>query len=130
MNLITHVAQFAGALRAAGVRVAIGDEVDALAALGRVDVGDPEEVRWGLRCALKIRPRDAETSERLFAALWRAGLRDYRMVFNVPGDPVAEVTAAFRALIDTLAEGRTPDLEAMRRVGGGVFTRGHFARAV
>ena len=63
------------------------------------------------------------------AALWRAGLRDYRMVFNVPGDPVAEVTAAFRALIDTLKEGRTPDLESMRRVGG-TFTRGHFARAV
>jgi putative protease len=64
------------------------------------------------------------------AALWRSGLRDYRMVFNVPGDPVAEVTAAFRALIDTLTEGRTPDLESMRRVGGGMFTRGHFARAV
>jgi putative protease len=64
------------------------------------------------------------------AALWRAGLRDYRMVFNVPGDPVAEVTAAFRALIDTLQEGRTPDLDVMRRVAGGAFTRGHFARAV
>jgi uncharacterized protein with von Willebrand factor type A (vWA) domain len=76
MNLISHLAQFAGALRAAGVRVAIGDEVDALTALGRVDVGDPEEVRWGLRCALKIRPRDAETFERLFAALWRAAGRE------------------------------------------------------
>lgn len=64
------------------------------------------------------------------AALWRAGLRDYRMVFNVPGDPVAEVTAAFRALINTLEEGRTPDLESIRRAGGGAFTRGHFARAV
>ena len=50
------------------------------------------------------------------AALWRAGLRDYRMVFNVPGDPVAEVTAAFRALIDP-EEGRTPDLESLRRLG-------------
>ena len=65
-------------------------------------------------------------------ALWRAGLRDCRLVFNVPGDPVAEVTAAFRAAVDTLKEGRTPDLEAIRRVsgGGGAFTRGHFARAV
>ena len=63
-------------------------------------------------------------------ALWRAGLRDYRMVFNVPGDPVAEVTAAFRGLIDTLEEGRTPDLEPIRRAAGGAFTRGHFARAV
>jgi putative protease len=63
-------------------------------------------------------------------ALWRAGLRDYRLVFNVPGDPVAEVTAAYRALIDTLKQGRTPDLDAIRRAAGGAFTRGHFARAV
>lgn len=62
--------------------------------------------------------------------LWRAGLRNYRLVFNVPGDPVAEMTAAFRALIDTLREGRTPDLAATRRGSGGAFTRGHFARAV
>jgi putative protease len=63
-------------------------------------------------------------------ALWRAGLRDYRMVFNVPGDPVAEVTAAFRALIDSLKEGRPSELESIRRAVGGAFTRGHFARAV
>lgn len=63
-------------------------------------------------------------------ALWRAGLRNYRMVFNVPGDPVADVTAAFRGMIDTLKEGRTPDLAPIRHVQGGAFTRGHFARAV
>jgi U32 family peptidase len=63
-------------------------------------------------------------------ALWRAGLRDYRLVFNVPGDPVADVTATFRALIDALQEGRTPDRESLRRAEGGAFTRGHFARAV
>ena len=63
-------------------------------------------------------------------ALWWAGLRDYRMVFNVPGDPVAEVTTAFRTLIDTLKEGRTPELASIRRAAGGAFTRGHFARAV
>jgi putative protease len=63
-------------------------------------------------------------------ALWRAGLRSYRMVFNVPGDPVAEATAAFRAEVDALREGRAPDVDAVRRVAGGTFTRGHFARAV
>jgi putative protease len=62
--------------------------------------------------------------------LWKAGLRNYRLVFNVPGDPVAEVTAAFRAMIATLEEGRTPELDAIRAVTGGQFTRGHFARAV
>jgi len=63
-------------------------------------------------------------------ALWRSGLKNYRLVFNVPGDPVAEVTAAFRAMVDTLEEGRTPELEAIRGITGGEFTRGHFARAV
>jgi putative protease len=63
-------------------------------------------------------------------ALWRAGLRNYRLVFNVPGDPVAEATAAFRTMITSLEAGRTPDVEAIRRVTGGEFTRGHFARAV
>jgi uncharacterized protein with von Willebrand factor type A (vWA) domain len=71
-DLITHLALFARALRGAGARVAMGDEADALAALTRVDLGDPEEVRWALRCALKIRPRDAEAFELLFARMWRA----------------------------------------------------------
>lgn len=66
-DLVTHLARFAGALREAGVRLSLGDEVDALAALVRVDIGDPGEVRRALRCALKIRPRDAAAFEALFA---------------------------------------------------------------
>jgi putative protease len=62
-------------------------------------------------------------------ALWRAGIRDFRLVFNVPGDPVEAVTAAFRATLVDVAAGRSPDLEPLRRVTG-AFTRGHFARAV
>ncbi len=63
-------------------------------------------------------------------ALWRAGFRAYRLVFNVPGDPVAEVTRAWRAALDALGRGAAPDLEAIREVTGRAFTRGHFARAV
>lgn len=62
--------------------------------------------------------------------LWRAGFRTYRLVFNVPGDPVALVTAAYRASLDALAEGREPDPGAVRAVTGREYTRGHFARAV
>jgi putative protease len=62
--------------------------------------------------------------------LWRSGLRGYRLVFNVPGDPVPEVTAAFRQMVDRLAAGDSPDVEPIRRLTGGAFTRGHFARAV
>ena len=62
--------------------------------------------------------------------LWRAGLRRYRLVFNVPGDPVEDVTRAFRKLVDGLAAGETPDVDPIRRITSGAFTRGHFARAV
>ena len=62
--------------------------------------------------------------------LWRAGFRTYRLVFNVPGDPVARVTAAYRASLDALAAGRAPDPGAVRAVTGREYTRGHFARAV
>jgi putative protease len=62
--------------------------------------------------------------------LWSAGLRSFRAVFNVPGDPVGEVVAALRGGLDTLAAGRHVDALAIRRALGPEFTRGHFARAV
>jgi len=76
---------------------------------------------------LHSRPVDA--SEYL-PSLWRRGLRNFRLVFNVPGDPVAEITTAYRDQLTALAEGRTPDSSAIRAITGGVYTRGHFARAV
>jgi uncharacterized protein with von Willebrand factor type A (vWA) domain len=71
-DLVTHLAQFAGALRQRGVGVSLSDEADGLAALTLVDLGDRDEVRLALRTALKIRPRDAAVFEELFADLWRA----------------------------------------------------------
>jgi putative protease len=64
------------------------------------------------------------------SALWAGGLRSYRLVFNVPGDPVADITRAWRALVDALAAGVRPDLGPLREIRGEEFTRGHFARAV
>lgn len=64
------------------------------------------------------------------SALWAAGLRSYRLVFNVPGDPVVDMTAAWRGALDALASGGRPDHGAIRRIHGDEFTRGHFARAV
>ena len=69
-DLVVHLARLAGALRGAGVRVALGDEIDALAALVRIDLADPEEVRRALRCTLRIRPADAGAFERAFARTW------------------------------------------------------------
>ncbi|MFN2566229.1 MAG: DUF3656 domain-containing protein [Gemmatimonadaceae bacterium] len=76
---------------------------------------------------LHSRPIDgSEYVERL----WGAGLRSFRALFNVPGEPIAAIVAAFRRQLDALAEGRRPDLAAVRDAVGPRFTRGHFARAV
>jgi putative protease len=63
-------------------------------------------------------------------ALWRHGLRNYRLVFNVPADPVAEITAAYRRMLDALGPGRTPEPILTRAITGREYTRGHFARTV
>jgi putative protease len=62
--------------------------------------------------------------------LWRAGIRGYQLVFNVPGDDVAAVVSGYRAALDALAMGDRPDLSSIRDRFHGQFTRGHFVRAV
>jgi putative protease len=62
--------------------------------------------------------------------LWHAGLRDLRLLFNLPGDDVSGITAAYRAMLGELAAGERADTERVRALLGGAFTRGHFARAV
>lgn len=76
---------------------------------------------------LHSRPVNAAT---YLPALWSTGIRNYRLVFNVPGDPVADTTRAFRTLIDHLRDGRKPDAGAIARARVGAYTRGHFARPV
>jgi U32 family peptidase len=62
--------------------------------------------------------------------LWRGGLRNYHLVFNVVGDPVAQVVSGYRAMLEELANGNTQPANAVRSAVGTTFTRGHFARAV
>ena len=62
--------------------------------------------------------------------LWRGGLRNYHLVFNVVGDPIAEVVSGYRAMLDALANGGALAPNAVRAALGTRFTRGHFARAV
>jgi putative protease len=76
-----------------------------------------------------LHSRPVEGSE-FIPTLWENGIRGFHLVFNVPGDPVARVTAAYRASLDALADGRAPDPGAVRVVTGREYTRGHFARAV
>ncbi len=75
-----------------------------------------------------LHSRPIEGSEFL-PELWAQGLRRFRLVFNVPGDAVAERVAAYREALDAVAEGARPSRRP-REVLGDAITRGHFARAV
>jgi len=66
-----HLAKFAGAMRAHGIRVGVGDEIDAATALTFVDMLDRAEVHRGLRIALKVPHEAWATFDRLFDAHWR-----------------------------------------------------------
>ena len=76
-----------------------------------------------------LHSRPVEGAEYL-PRLWRAGIRGFQLVFNVPGDRVGAVTAGYRAALDAMAGGARVDLAAVRAAVGSAFTRGHFARAV
>ncbi len=76
-----------------------------------------------------LHSRPIEGSEFL-PRLWSAGIRGYRMLFNLPGDPVGEITRRYREALEALAEGAVPPSQGVRALVGSSFTRGHFARAV
>ena len=50
-----------------------GDEIDAAAALGHIDIGDRDEVRLGLRASLKIEHRAWDIFDAIFERVWRLG---------------------------------------------------------
>lgn len=62
--------------------------------------------------------------------LWRGGLRNYHLVFNVAGDPIAPVVSGYRAMLEQLVAGDRQIVNGVRPTLAGSFTRGHFARAV
>jgi hypothetical protein len=73
VDLVGHLARFAGALRERGIRAGLSDEVDALTALALVDLSDRAEVRTALKIALKIRTGDAAAFDALFESWWSSG---------------------------------------------------------
>ena len=69
-GVVAQLAKFAGAMRENGIRVGLGDEIDAATALTLVDLLDRDEVQRGLRITLKV-PREAwPTFDRLFDQYW------------------------------------------------------------
>jgi U32 family peptidase len=75
-----------------------------------------------------LHSRPIEGSEFL-PQLLAAGLRSFRLVFNVPDDAVGARVAAYREALDVAAAGSRPSRKP-REVLGDAITRGHFARAV
>jgi len=62
--------------------------------------------------------------------LWRGGVRNFHVVFNVAGDPIAQIVSGYRAMLEQLATGTRQIVNAVRPAVRDAFTRGHFVRAV
>lgn len=117
-GVVMQLARFAGALRANGVRVGLGDEIDAAMALTLVDLLERGEVHRALRIALKV-PHDAWTTfDRLFAEYWEGRPAPRHPALQEPARRGAKGSAQWRwdgervrlALPDELdaPEGDTP----------------------
>ena len=76
-----------------------------------------------------LHSRPIEASEYV-PRLWRDGVRNFHLVFNVPGDPVVSLVRAYRDLVERAHAGESADWDGVRQLVGSTFTRGHFARAV
>ncbi|MBA3341269.1 MAG: U32 family peptidase [Gemmatimonadaceae bacterium] len=75
-----------------------------------------------------LHSRPIEASE-FVPRLWRAGLRSYRLLFNVRHERVGDLTRSYRAFRDAIDAGSRP-VGSPRELVRSAFTRGHFARAV
>ena len=100
-----------------------------------VELTDPAGYTFGVATDSACRnrllhSRPIEASEYL-PRLWQSGIRGFRTLFNVPGDPIRDIVAGYRSALDALAAGGAPAAAStVRDLVGGKFTRGHFARAV
>jgi putative protease len=75
-----------------------------------------------------LHSRPIEASE-FIPRLWRGGIRNFKLLFNVRGERVADITRSYRDLLDALVTGAQSPT-GPREIVGREFTRGHFARAV
>jgi putative protease len=99
-----------------------------------VQITDPAGYTFGVATDSACRnrllhSRPIEASEYL-PRLWQSGIRGFRTVFNVPGDPIRDVVAGYRSALNALAAQSAVPASAVRELVGTRFTRGHFARAV
>src|ERR1700675_1696869 len=81
-DLSRAVIRFGVLLRRHGLPVSLLQVTDAVRALERLDLGDREEVRLGLRTVLVGRPEALAALRQCFDAFWRAGAP---MEAGIPG---------------------------------------------
>jgi len=62
--------------------------------------------------------------------LWRGGIRNFHLVFNVVGEPIEQVVSGYRAMLEQVAGGQRQVPNLARAAVHDAFTRGHFVRAV
>jgi uncharacterized protein len=111
--LASGMALLGRTLRARGVRVALGDEVDAARALAHLRDPDREEARRALRIALKLRRGEWGELDAVLDDLWPAAPRQPN---PAAGSPTASIdgrrpgrSAAERREIADLGEGEEPE---------------------
>lgn len=76
-----------------------------------------------------LHSRPIEGSE-FVPRLWEAGIRRFRLIFNVPGEPIGALVGDYVRLLTSLARGEPVPPIGVRERLGHKFTRGHFTRAV
>jgi uncharacterized protein with von Willebrand factor type A (vWA) domain len=72
-DLYFDVVEYCRLLRANGVRATTSETLDAMEALGNVDLLDPQDFRLALRTTLATSVEDLEIFDRLFESYWRSG---------------------------------------------------------
>ncbi|MFQ5743705.1 MAG: VWA domain-containing protein [Acidobacteriota bacterium] len=118
-DLVMHLVRFARAVRQHDMVVGLSEEIDAASALAHVDIGDRNEVRLALRATFRIRYRDWQAFDELFARLW--GLEG--SACDLPSPPPAVAPESAEGFDEEDARWRPPRAEAPAAGGGAQGSR-------
>ncbi|MBX7214918.1 MAG: VWA domain-containing protein [Thermoflexales bacterium] len=117
-----RLAQFAAALRAAGVRVSLAESADAARAADVIGLLDPGQFRTALRATLIKEPADVKAFDELYPQFFGSvpaqpqplgGLSDEER--SQLQDAIEQLRRRIRELIEMLASGEAPSAEQMRQ---------------
>lgn len=72
-DLLTTTVRFSRALRERGLAITTSQSIDAIKSLSLVDLGDRDEVYWGLKGVLTVRVEEFPIFDELFESFWGSG---------------------------------------------------------